>query len=508
MLKRIMLFSFVILVSFSLLYAQDEVTTEPEGGGGGPFSMGGGFGTVTLGGYTYTQIKLKPELAFGKFGIGLDVDLLIDSNGDIRESDWDQFDDYVNKIYYIRYGQRGDAFFGRIGGFPSYTLGHGLVMRDYTNMLRYPDYRQIGVQLGGKLPFMGMTAEVFTSNVVENDILAGRLTIQPLSGSGIPLLQGFTLGGTVAHDANQIKGLVDTDDDNYPDYFDDYPYDDEWHNEVDKNINEYIEYYKEINDPYQMIDTTGFHEWFYVTSPSIEAKRNPSFSDLPEDDITVFALDYTLPIITQKLFTLGHYAEAAKIDGHGMGFIFPGFYSKFLIFDLNLEFRMFEEDFAPSFFDQLYDEQRAIVVIDTTTGLKTAIPKEDILVLRTKSQGWYGSLTSNLFNFLTLTAAYEDMYGEDNDHYRSIWGKAGLNTSAIPKLSKAEIGYYQTGFDKLEEFKTPGAMIDGKLSYALGGSAHLVGVYQERYIDLNGDGKIKGKDETIKTVSMGVEFQF
>ncbi len=489
--------SFALLFYLAMLVAEDGAG---NGSGGGPFNMGGGVGTVMFGGTTYTQIRLQPELVFGKFGIGLDVDLLIDSDGNIRESDWDQFEDYLNKIYYIRYGHRGDAFFARVGGFPSYTLAHGLVMRDYTNMLRYPQYRQLGVQIGGRLPFMGMTAEVFTSNVVENDILAGRLTFKPLSGSGIPLLKGFTLGGTVAHDRNQIKGLIDTDGDDYPDYFDDYPYDENWHNEVDKNIDYYQALYFELfpnNTPAQ------FEDWFY-NSPTLEAQRNPSFSDLGEDDITVFSLDYTLPIIQESLFTLGHYAEAAKIDGHGMGFIFPGFYSKFLIFLLNLEFRIFEEDFAPAFFDQLYDEGR--VMVDQNSG--TVITKEDLLVFRTKSTGWYGSLTTNLFNFITLTAAYEDMYGEDDIHFRSIWGKAGINTSIIPKLTKAEIGYYQTGFDKLKEFKTPGAVVNGKLAYGLGGGAQLVGVYQERYVDLDGDGKIKGKDETVKTISMGVEFQF
>ena len=503
MFKRILFIIILVLVSSYLLYAQEEVSTEPESEDG-PFNMGGGIGTITLSGNTYTQIRLKPELVFGKFGIGLDVDLLINSNGDIRESDWDEFDDYINKIYYIRYGHRGDAFFGRIGGFPSYKLGHGLVMRDYTNMLRYPEYRQIGIQLGGKLPFMGMTAEAFTSNLVENDIMAGRLTIKPLSMTGIPILQNLTFGGTVAHDKNQINGLIDTDNDNYPDYFDDFPFDKDWHNEVDYNIEEYIQIYKEINDPVSVADTTGFHEWFYNDSQTIADKRNPSLNDLGEDDITVFSVDYELPLVTQKLFYLSHYAEVAKIDGHGMGFIFPGFYSKFLIFHMNLEFRIFEEDFAPSFFDQLYDEQRAIV--NTTTN--TVSSKEDMLADRTKSQGWYGSLTSNIFNFLTLTVAYEDMYGEDDDHYRSLWGKAGFNTSIIPRLTKAEIGYCQTGFDKLEEIKTPGAMVDGKLAYSLGGSAQLVGIYQERYIDLDGDRKIKGKDETVKTISMGVEFAF
>jgi hypothetical protein len=497
MIKRILFLISLVFVVSCMLFAQDEVSAEPEEEGG-PFTFGGGVGTITLSGNTYTQIRLKPELVFGKFGIGLDVDLLIDSNGDIRESDWDELNDYVNKIYYIRYGQRGDAIFGRVGGFPSYKLGHGLVMRDYTNMLRYPEYRQIGLQLGGKLPFMGMTVEAFTSNLTENDIMAGRLTIKPLSMTEIPILSNLTFGGTIAHDKNQINGLIDTDDDNYPDYFDDYPYDKDWHNEVDKNIDYWFENYVSINP-----DSIGFHEWFYEKD-FINDQRNPSISDLPEDDITVFGLDYELPLVQQKLFSLSHYAEAAKIDGHGMGFIFPGFYSKFLIFQMNLEFRMFEEDFAPAFFDQLYDEQRAQV----NTSDNNVYTKEYYLSERTKSKGWYGSLTSNLFNFITITAAYEDMYGEDEDHYRSIWGKVGFNTSIIPNLTKAEIGYYQTGFDKLNEFKTPGAVVDGKLAYSLGGAAQLVGIYQERYVDLDGLDGIKGKDETIKTMSIGVEFAF
>ncbi|HPR17945.1 MAG TPA: hypothetical protein PLD62_06840, partial [Candidatus Cloacimonadota bacterium] len=107
MLRRISILFFVILVSGTLLLAQTEESSKP-------FNMGGGVGTVMFGETTYTQIRLQPEVVFGKIGIGLDVDLLIDSNGDIREEDWDEFDDYVNKIYYIRYGKRGDSLFGRV----------------------------------------------------------------------------------------------------------------------------------------------------------------------------------------------------------------------------------------------------------------------------------------------------------------------------------------------------------------------------------------------------------
>ncbi|MDP8203660.1 MAG: FecR family protein, partial [Candidatus Tenebribacter mawsonii] len=179
---------------------EEEVETEDEAedsSSSGPFNMGGGVGSVMLGEETYTQIRLMPELTFGKFGLGLDIDLMIDSNGDVRTEDWDSFEDYVNKVYYLRYGERGDAFYGRLGGFKSYTLGHGLVMKDYSNMLRYPEFKQIGIQLGGNLPVAGMTAELFTSNAVKNEVLGGRLTIQPLSSTDIPLLSKLVFGGTV-----------------------------------------------------------------------------------------------------------------------------------------------------------------------------------------------------------------------------------------------------------------------------------------------------------------------
>ena len=158
----------------------------------------------------------------------------------------------------------------------------------------------------------------------------------------------------------------------------------------------------------------------------------------------------------------------------------------------------------PAFFDQLYDEQRAVVY----TNIDSVITKETFLKDMTKSQGWYSSITANLINFIFLTVAYEDMYGEDDVNFRSLWCKVNFDTKFIPKLTKAEIGYSQTGFDKLSEFKTPNAVINGSLGYALGGSTQLVGNYQERYVDLNNDGKIKGKDETITSMSMGVEFSF
>ncbi len=477
---------------------EEEEIDDSSSSSTGPFNMGGGVGSVMLGENIYTQIRLMPELTFGKFGLGLDVDLLIDSNGNVRKEDWDDFEDYVNKIYYLRYGQRGDSFFGRLGGFKSYTLGHGLVMKDYSNMLRYPEYKQIGIQLGGNLPVAGMTAEIFTANAVRNEILGGRLTVAPLSNSGIPLFNKLIFGGTIATDRNQFGGLtdeilesiqIDTDGDGIYDDLD---------GDLDGDM---IPDYENLLEQYtlEQIDEMIANGTIVVDYDVIADEL-----DLGEDDIIVFGIDYELPFIQSPLFTLSHYGEAAKIMDHKMGFIFPGFYSKFLIFHMNLEYRIYQDDFMPAFFNQLYDEQRAVA--NTTDNIIT--PKEDLISSMTKSHGWYGSITANLINLIFLTIAYEDMYGEDEINSRSLWGKVNFNTKYIPKLTKAEIGYTQTGFDKLTEFKTANAIISGTLGYSLGGNTQLVGSYQERYVDLNNDGKIKGEDETITSMSMGVEFRF
>jgi hypothetical protein len=497
-------FLFILLIPV-LLFAEDEVETQKNA------AMSGSVGTMLVGGKMYTQIRLMPELRFGKIGIGFDIDLLIDGEGNPRKEDWDEWQDYVNKVLYIRYGQRGDTFFGKIGSFSSYSLGRGLVMRDYNNMLRYPEYRQIGLQLGGRLPVMNMTIEGFSANITENDILAARATIQPLP-EALPILNNMTFGATVAHDRNQINGLIDSDDDGYADDFDDYPYDDNWYNEVDYNMEEYWVLYQEwvvFQDSTAIPSYNDFETWF-SQSDFIDGKRNPSFSELGKAPITVIGVDYELPLITTDLFKLSNYGEIAQIIDHKMGFIFPGFYSKFLIFHANLEFRYYQEDFMPAFFDQLYDEKRVTTfAIGDSTSL---FVKEDLLAARTEARGWYGSLTSNLFNFLILTVSYEDMYGENDVHHRSIWGRAGLQQKIIPQIVKAEINYYQTGFDKLRYFKTENAQVDGALGYALAGSTTLVAKYSERYRDWNGDGKISGKHndkpETIKTFGMGVEFRF
>ena len=487
-----LVFFILLMLSFSL-FAQEAEKGEDN------FSMGGAAGSVTINGETFSQIRLMPELTFGKIGVGLDVNLLIDSEGNIREKDWDDWEDYVNKIYYIRYGNRGDSIFGKIGGFPSYTLGHGLLMNSYSNMLKYPDFKQIGLQIGGKIPVMDSEIELFTSDILENKIVAGSFYIKPIKELGLPIISNLKVGIQVAADLDQYSGLtseqiaqipIDTDGDGVYDEFD-----------VNADGDNLIDLDYLLNHGLTMeeIEAMGIAYDDSVYFASLE---------LDEKELVEIGLGYDLPLITQKLFTLGHYGEAAQILDHGTGFIFPGFYSKFLMFDMNLEFRHFGDEFVPGYFDQLYDANRAYV--SQTAGIHEIKIKESILDSVKASNGWYGSITSNIFNTVYLKVAYQDMYGDDVDNGKSIWGSIWLKENMIPKLATARISYSQTGEETiLEDFRTPTSMIEGKVALALSPNAQLVYSYQERYVDYNGDNEIKAEDdEIIKSVNMGVEFKF
>ncbi len=498
----------IILIPI-MLWAQESNTDEEQQSG---FGMGGMVGSVTIGAHTYSQIRLMPEIVFWKFGFGLDIDLLIDAEGNVREEDWDEAQDIINKIYYIRFAQRGEPFYARVGGFPYYTLGHGLIMNDYSNMLLYPNERNIGAMVGFNLPVpLSPGMEVFTSNVQKNEILAANLHFKPVSSTGIPLLKNLTVGVSVGMDRDQYGKYEDNDGDKVPDIFDPFPDDETAYVDTD---NDGVSDAADIDiDGDNNLDSPEFNpyvgELYPWIIPNSDLLDTLVVADYPRqygdsDEAMVYSVDYDLPLITTKAFSLGHYAEYAQIKDYGSGFIFPGFYSKFLIFDANLEMRNFGDKFLPGFFDHLYDEQRSSI------GPDTLLTKESTLEYVKACYGWYGSIKANLFNILFMKVAYQDMYGTDVKTGKSIWATLGADPKIIPKLKEASISYDQTNVPYLSvnQLQTPSASITGTVSYGISDNAYLVGKYTERYVDLNADNDIKGKDETIKAMTFGVEFKF
>lgn len=505
--KIIMLFLFVFPL---VLFAQDggmDVSQE-EG-----FQMGGSVGATTINGETYTRIRLNPEIVLWKFGIGLDIDFLITGEGDIREEDWDEWQDYVNKILYLRYAHRQDPFYALVGSFPSYTLANGLIVNGYTNMLNYPDNKKIGGYFGFNTELSGFGMEMFAADFTKMDIFASRAHFKPLEVSNFPLLSQLDFGISFAHDVDQYERFDDKDGDNVPDIFDAFPDDDNYAVDTDGDG---------FPDP---VDNDGDGEWdgqdsnndgvpdgydidadgdniYDPFDDDIQLDTKPIYDK--EEDVTIVGTDYRLPLVDYDYFKLYHYAEYAKIIDYGQGFIFPGFGAKFAIFDMKLEGRRFEDEFIPGFFDYLYDDQRAFV-----QG-QQIYTKTSILDGLKASTGWYGAITANIGQLFYFDLAYQDMYGEDVTSGKSLWAGLRADTSMIPKINEASIEYAQRNkkYINFKQFRNENATVTGKISYELGGNSYLVGNYQERYSDMNNDGKIKGEDEIAKTFSFTVEFKF
>ena len=120
-------------------------------------------GTVTLDEKVYNSVRLLPELVFGKFGVGLDIDLRFtlenndsgDTEFNVYSDDWYISEDatfqkymnlYLSKFAYIRWGEERDPLFLRFGSLGSTTLGTGYIIGGYSNTLFLPEQRIFGGQ--------------------------------------------------------------------------------------------------------------------------------------------------------------------------------------------------------------------------------------------------------------------------------------------------------------------------------------------------------------------------
>lgn len=200
--KIVILFIIVFAFSF-IVFAQDT---------GLSFGFNLGLGTIVYNNNTYQTLSLKPDLAFGKFGIGLDIFIMFDQNFNIVPDNWDSFADWMNKILYIRYGLKGEALYAQIGMFKNVTLGHGLIMYNYTNMLYFPEIRKLGFELDldGTLfnfPYLGF--ESFIDNLLDPDIFAFRLYARPLIFLEVPIISALKIGVSYAFDTDPMETKVD-----------------------------------------------------------------------------------------------------------------------------------------------------------------------------------------------------------------------------------------------------------------------------------------------------------
>jgi len=493
--------------------------------------MRGGFGAVSIDGVLYNSVVLRPEFAVGKFGIGLDLPIYFNANGEIRTDEWNDLSDITDKIYYLRYGQPEDNFYLRAGALSGVTLGYGLIIRDYTNTIRYPDVRKTGGRFRFQSGPIGLEGFVADFNELNGPgLIGGRITLE---GAGI------VLGGTMVSDMNPYLGLPDEDNDGYPDRVDDFPHEKRSYMDSD---NDKIPDEKDLDrDGDGWPDNPAADPRFEDVQKDLPFALDPDGAQTKPEPFNVHNqntpsvteagvdIGFPLPFLNTKYTRAMLYAQSAMIfygrnslfstqqNGWGIGAPGLSFDTQFPFnVDMNItfEYRMFSEHFIGEFFDRTYDIERVGYLQSPGQGnthdtLRVVTKAERILPQMTKPlNGYFGSLSFTFFDWLTLRSVYQD-YG-NRVHNRSFYTDLHLNTSLIPKISTAYVYYRKSNVrgKKFFSIKDESTLWGYRIGYQLGGSVQLLLGFRESYLDKNGNGKINGRNEIIRTTSVETEFTF
>ena len=487
-----------------------------------PFGMGLGIGSVTLDGVLYNQLALRPEINIGKIGVGLDLVVYIDNDGNVRSEEWDIKNDpslLLDKILFIRYGEKSDPMWIKYGSMESITLGYGGLMNGYSNMMEFPSVRRVGVNTGFNVgPVSG---EIFLSNVKDfsrGGTLLGLRTAYTVS-EDFPL----SIGVNVVSDANMFSGMKDTDDDSYPDIFDDFPSDKSFSIDTDGDgiaDNDTLELDVD-GDGLTDILYPGQYEWVTDTlflDTNIVRKSTPFSLENNSASALGWSIDIGYPIIKSKAFSLDVYSEFnnlnfpeaetvdstfTRIKRNGTGITVPGIRSSILgLLNITLEYRIVNGSFLPGFFDQSYDLNR---VVTRSDSVKTFILTKDMFMFDDNSNnfssaGYFGSASMNLFNLASFSASYANMEA-DSVEYKSFYSYLSLNTDNIPKISSA-MAYYQRNNDEDPfDFENPSqnTIMGYRVGYELSKGVSLIWDFRQYYRD-DGSGELKPiKQTTIET---------
>lgn len=433
MLKKLWCILFLILIPILgagiFLQAAEEEKAEGEEekektklGFGMNFNLGlSSYEDSTGNQIAYQKFGFFPEFSYGKLGVGLDLTFEFDGDFKLRDLDndgkadtWSTFPDYLYKVYYVRYGQKGEPIFARVGAFDSYTLGHGLIMDSFTNTLFYPQVRQLGLNLDidGKLfnfPLIGMESVV--DNVLDFDIIGLRVFARPLMGLTTPIINELKVGASLVTDLDTL----------------------------------------EINDP---------------TDPDYDKYSSPKDNpDSKDNKVTEVGLDAELPLLKKGNMSVITYMDLAKISGKGSGSLI-GTNFTYAWFKAIAQLRFFGKQFAMSYFDPYYENDRA-------TKYASLDQIESFYM------GYLIGTDLNLFNTVTFMFYWSDGF---NDPYGPrIQSSIATVENVIPKINAA-FTFDKKDINSFRDlFSGEDVLMQLRFAYQVSSVASLVLIYQRTY---------------------------
>jgi hypothetical protein len=391
-----------------LLLSPEALAEDPNSlkeGGGAPNapkeyhgSIDGDVNFGQIGEDWYSTINLGFSMDLDKIGFGVQLPLrlcLIDGKpknnnigGVLRREDWDEISDYFRIIRFFRYGHNGEPIFAQVGDLPGATLGHGSIVGRYYNNTDIDHYK-LGLQLDINTIYGGV--ETLFNNFFLSNIIGARGYLKPWSLVDTEsYLNNLTLGFSVIAD---------------------------------------------VTAPYQLDNINKI------------SNGSPRVSD--QKPTVAIGADIEFRVLNNDLLTLTPYMDFNGIVNAGVGFhigISNTFHFPDVILDLliKVEYRFFQGDYIPTYFDTFYEIQKyAYPIRDETSHNEVFLPKRAVLDLMPDKffNGYYVELVFSFTNLFTVGVSYDDYEGPYNSNL-SIY-------LSVPAFSVFKFGayYYKHSFE-------------------------------------------------------------
>ena len=442
-------------------------------------------GSVTVDQEQLYRLSLRPDFPLGRVGIGLDLELFVERNGDLGSRGWEAgsstqtFDSILRKIYYVRYGRPDDAVYVKIGALDDVTLGYGLIMDNYRNTLHYPGIKKTGFQFrianfaGTNIGLEGVINNL--QDFQEGGALIGLRTI----GYAADL----EVGVTFVADLDQYSGLRDSDSDGVPDPIDAFPEDGNF--ALDNDDDGVPDHIDSDDDNDGIIDADagsglpadiasallGLNANYgnaFPVDQDVERHKPFNRNRVGRDFFSILGVDASYPLIRDLGLELKLYGQFALLidddDGlsnfeaqeqgvypgnrqaTGFGIAAPGLWLALGPLNGQLDFRHFRRDFDSRYFDELYELDRAH--LDLVTG--QAQSKDARLGYSKDLSGFFGHLGTELGSYAYASVSYQYLTGT-GDPKQQLIASAALSRKLLkyfPRLKRAYAYFHKNNIGR------------------------------------------------------------
>lgn len=406
--------------------------------------MNGGLGLNWIDGELFYTFHFRPELSFANFGVGLDLALDINSKGDIRKENFNEFSDYISVIRYVRYGMKNDPVFIKLGALDYYTLGHGSIIYQYNNSPSF-DTRKSG--LVADIDFGQFGVESIYSSFGEAGLVGLRGYVKPLQFTqfaSVPVIGNLEVGATFSTDLNKYSGVI-----------------------------------------------SGAYD---TTTQKFKAVKD-------NGAISIIGFDLGLPIVRNSMVGVTIYLDYAKILNFGSG-VSTGIMFNFnglglVTAEAKLERRFNQDRYIPAYFNSIYELER-FNVTNLSAGAFTS--KAHTLSLMTKSDnGYYGELGISVMNLLNIVGSYQrldktpesgilHLVSEIAPESAPVLVRAGYDKAYIKnekdlfKLDDRSIAYFEAGY-KPTDFMLVSILTSWTFSPLRDGDKNIIGFEPQKRIE-------------------------